>query len=122
MGNSYYETLGRDGNTSRARTANWTDGMDAVMLSFMTEEHALGNFVNESESSTPLASTRIIHDFNEKIKLDFNKNRLKNQLKVLKRTYLNYQTLACPSGSGWDYVNNTPLGDPSDWDAIITVC
>lgn len=96
--------------------------MDAVMLSFMTEEHALGYFVNESESFTPLAWTRIIYDFNEKIKLDFNKNRLKNQLKVLKRTFLNYQTLACRSGSGWDYVNNTSLVDPTDWDAIIIVC
>nr|CAD1818405.1 unnamed protein product [Ananas comosus var. bracteatus] len=51
---------------------------------------------------------------------NLSKNQTKNRLKVLKRLYLTYHTLANKSGSGWDYVNNiSTAGDPSDWDAVV---
>lgn len=100
---------------------NWTEVMDSAMLNVMTEEYTLGSFVNGS--FTPLAWIRIVRDFNERTKLGFNKVHLQNRLKVLKKQYLVYQTLANKSGWGWDYTLNIPTaGDPTDWEAIIAVC
>ncbi|XP_020081690.1 uncharacterized protein LOC109705367, partial [Ananas comosus] len=92
--------------------------MDSAMLNLMTEEHTLGNFVNGS--FTPLAWNRMVHDFNQRTNLSFTKVHLQNRLKVLKRQYLTYQTLANKSGWGWDCTRNIPTaGDPSDWEAVI---
>nr|CAD1823078.1 unnamed protein product [Ananas comosus var. bracteatus] len=105
---------------TRVRSGNWTEIMDSAMLNVMIEEHTLGNFVNGS--FTPLAWIRMIRDFNEKTKLGFNKVHLQNRLKVLKRQYLMYHTLANKSGWGWDCTQNIPTaGDSSDWNAIIAV-
>lgn len=95
--------------------------MDFAMLNLMTEEHVLGNFINGS--FTTLAWSRIIHDFNNRTKLCFMKNHLQNWLKVLKRQFVMYQTLANKSGWGWDYERHIPTaGDTSDWDTVIAVC
>lgn len=110
----------REGNSNYRRTSNWTDSLDAIMLTQMTEEHALGNFVNGA--FTTLAWTRIVNAFNQKAKLDFKKNQLQNRLKVLKRIFGTYQYLANKSGWGWDPMLNIPTaGDPTDWDAVIRV-
>ncbi|XP_020082182.1 uncharacterized protein LOC109705818 isoform X1 [Ananas comosus] len=107
-----------EGNSNYRRTSNWTDSLDAIMLTQMTEEHALGNFVNGA--FTTLAWTRIVNAFNQKAKLDFKKNQLQNRLKVLKRIFGTYQYLANKSGWGWDPMLNIPTaGDPTDWDAVI---
>lgn len=90
------------------------------MLNLMTKEHVLKNFVNAS--FTPLAWTRIVHDFNERTKVNFLKSHLQNRLKVLKRQFVMYKTLANKSGWGWDYDRNIPtVGDPCDWDAVLPV-
>ncbi len=95
--------------------------MDLAMLNLMMEEHVLGNFVNRS--FTPLAWNRIVHDFNERTKMSFLKNHLQNRLKVLKRQFVVYQTLANKGGWEWDYdYSITTAGDPSDWEAMLAVC
>lgn len=95
--------------------------MDSAMLNLITEEHVLGNFVNGS--FTPLSWIRIVHDFNARTKVNFAKSHLQNRLKVLKRQFVMYQTLASKSGWGWDYDRNiSTAGDPNDWDAVVAVC
>nr|CAD1839494.1 unnamed protein product [Ananas comosus var. bracteatus] len=112
------EGSGRVRNQIWTRTANWTEHLDSILLSIMMEEHTLGNYVNGS--FTQVAWVRIISSFNSKSNQNLSKNQIKNRLKVLKRLYLTYYTLAHKSGWGWDCVNNIPTaGDPSDWDAVI---
>nr|CAD1843504.1 unnamed protein product [Ananas comosus var. bracteatus] len=103
---------------TRVRYGNWTEVMGSAILNLMTEEHVLDNFVNGS--STSLAWTRIVHDFNARTKVNFAKSHLQNRLKVLKWQFIIYQTLANKSGWGWDYDRNIPIArDPSDWDAVV---
>nr|CAD1829360.1 unnamed protein product [Ananas comosus var. bracteatus] len=100
------------------RSGNWTEVMDSAMLNLITEEHVLGNFVNGS--FTPLSWIRIVHDFNARTKVNFAKSHLQNRLKVLKRQFVMYQTLASKSGWGWDYDRNiSTAGNPNDWDAVV---
>ncbi|XP_020088015.1 uncharacterized protein LOC109710013 [Ananas comosus] len=112
------ESHGAETSKTRVRSGNWTEVMDSAMLNLMTEEHVLGNFVNGS--FTPLSWIRIVHDFNARTKVNFAKSHLQNRLKVLKRQFVMYQTLANKSGWGWDYDRNIPTaGDPNDWDAVV---
>nr|CAD1842663.1 unnamed protein product [Ananas comosus var. bracteatus] len=112
------ESHGAETSKTRVRSGNWMEVMDSTMLNLITEEHVLGNFVNGS--FTPLSWIRIVHDFNERTKVNFAKSYLQNRLKVLKRQFVMYQTLANKSGWGWDYDRNIPTaGDPNDWDAVV---
>lgn len=120
MQNVHVEGSSRLPNQSWKRTPNWTDSMDATMLSLLTEEHALGNYTNGS--FTNVAWIRIITDFNNRINMTLTREQIKNRLKVLKRMFMLYNCLANKSGWGWDTIKNIPTaGDPSDWDAIIAV-
>lgn len=85
-------------DTSKTRVCfeNWTEVMDSAMLNLMTEKHVLSNFINES--FTTLVWSRIVHNFNKRTKLNFIKSHLQNRLKVLKRQFVMYQTLANKSG------------------------
>lgn len=110
----------QESSKTRVRSGNWTEVMDSAMLNMMTEEHVLGNFINGS--FTTLAWTRIVTNFNTRTKLSFMKTHLQNRLKVLKRQFIMYQTLANKSGWGWDYERHIPTaGDPGDWDIVIAV-
>nr|CAD1830010.1 unnamed protein product [Ananas comosus var. bracteatus] len=114
MENLHVEGSSRLHNQSWKRTPNWTESMNATMLSLLTKEHALGNYTNGS--FTNIAWIRIITDFNSRTNMNLTREQIKNRLKVLKRMFY----LANKSGWGWDYVQNIPTtGDQSDWDAII---
>lgn len=76
---------------SWTHTANWTDNLDAILLSLMTEEHTLGNSVNGSFIN--LASIRIIRDFNFKTNMNLTKKQIKNRIKVLKRTHMTWEAI-----------------------------
>nr|CAD1844366.1 unnamed protein product [Ananas comosus var. bracteatus] len=106
MKNLHVEDSSRLHNQSWKRTPNWTDNMDATMLSLLTEEHALGNYTNGS--FTNVAWIRIITDFNSRINMNLTREQIKNRHKVLKRMFMLYNCLANKSGWGWDYVQNIP--------------
>lgn len=74
--------FGQESSKLRVCSGNWTEVMDLAMLNLIIEEHVLDNFINGS--FTILAWSRVVHDFNQRTKLNFTKSYSQNRLKVLK--------------------------------------
>ncbi len=109
LGASQNEILNLD-SSSRMRpqmwtqTQNWIDTLDASLLYLLTEENTLGNNVNGS--FTNLAWVRIVSKFNSRNNMNMSKDQIKSQLKVLKKSFILYNSLANKSGWGWGFIQN----------------
>ncbi|XP_019703055.1 L10-interacting MYB domain-containing protein [Elaeis guineensis] len=102
----------------RERTSNWTNGLDETMLRILKQEYTLGNYVGGQFTND--AWTQIVATFNLQTGLTYTKAHIKNRLKVLKKSFLLYHTLATKSGWGWDPDRNMLIvGDLSDWEDMI---
>ncbi|XP_019703024.1 uncharacterized protein [Elaeis guineensis] len=102
----------------RERTSNWTNALDETMLRILKQEYMLGNYV--AGQFTNDAWTQIVSAFNLQTGLTYTKAHIKNRLKVLKKSFSLYHTLATKSGWGWDPDRNMLIiGDLSDWEDMI---
>lgn len=109
----------------RERTSNWTNALDETMLRILKQEYLLGNYVLGNYVGgqfTNDAWTQIVSTFNLQTGLTYTKAHIKNRLKVLKKSFSLYHTLATKSGWGWDPDRNMLIiGDLSDWEDMIEV-
>ena len=112
----------------RIRTPNWTDTLDLVMLVLMRQVNDEENYQNGTFSKdiwrrmTMAFNQQTNKNFNQQTNKNFTYTNLKNRLKVLKKNFNLYYTLANRSGWGWDTVLKVPTpGDQQMWDEVIAV-
>ncbi|KAF3321066.1 L10-interacting MYB domain-containing protein [Carex littledalei] len=109
-----------ESSSSRSRTANWTHSLDVALLTILKQEYIEGNFVNGQ--FTKSSWSHIVPAFNDKTRLNFTKDHLRNRLKVLRNLFRPYDELAVMSGWAWDPEHNVPRpNDPADWDRVVAI-
>ncbi|PWA38156.1 hypothetical protein CTI12_AA583770 [Artemisia annua] len=74
-----------DGATVKKESLSWTDQMDAAFIEALLSEQNAGNRPNGTFSST--AYNNIVKALNEKFNVTFEKEKLKNRIKTLKKYF-----------------------------------
>ncbi|KAJ3670486.1 hypothetical protein LUZ60_010810 [Juncus effusus] len=114
------EKSSKSPSASRSRTSNWTHDLDSSLLSIMKQEYLEGNFTNGQFSKQSWST--IVETFNSKTNLSFNREHLRNRLKVLRNVFRVYNELVSLSGWNWDLESNLPKpDDPAMWDHVISL-
>ncbi|PWA48523.1 myb/SANT-like domain-containing protein [Artemisia annua] len=108
-----------DGATVKKESLSWTDQMDAAFIEALLSEQNAGNRPNGTFSST--AYNNIVKALNEKFNVTFEKEKLKNRIKTLKK-YFNqfHDVFKGVALSGYSWNPSTLLIEAEDevWEAL----
>ncbi|KAI3820012.1 hypothetical protein L1987_13868 [Smallanthus sonchifolius] len=114
---SKYEAIG---NTGKKEQLKWTEIMDNAFIQAMVTQQDKGNRINGTFTSQ--AYSNMIEELNTNLRMDFNKNHLKNRLKTLKERFSQwYDMFRGTSLSGFSWNSDTQLIEAEDevWDKLI---
>ncbi|KAI3670530.1 hypothetical protein L1987_87868 [Smallanthus sonchifolius] len=114
---SKYEVIG---NTGKKEQLKWTEIMDNAFIQAMVTQQDKGNRINGIFTSH--AYSNMIEKLNTNLRMDFNKNHLKNRSKTLKERFSQwYDMFRGTSLSGFSCNSDTQLIEAEDevWDKLI---